>query len=173
MARTEVRSRQIKDQEVKRDDLNTTISGQSVITRLLPGTGVSFDSSTGADSGTGDVTISSGTPVSLTTSNGTPQVLATITPSGNSVTWFEIDLSARLDDTGTNKSYWAFIRGAVRRNNSGAAVVVGTALIFDDSENAAYVASIDVSGNDLRILVQGAASETVKWKGLVRYQEAI
>ena len=57
MARTEVKSKQIKDQEVKRDDLNTTESGQAVVAKLIEGTGISF-SSTGPDAGTGDVTIS-------------------------------------------------------------------------------------------------------------------
>ena len=49
--------RQIVDGSIIRDDLNITTSGQALIRRLLVGTGISFVSSTGADSGTGDVTI--------------------------------------------------------------------------------------------------------------------
>lgn len=60
MARTEVRSGQIKDGEVKRDDLNTTDSGQAVITKAIADHGISI-SETGADSGTGDVTFSAKT----------------------------------------------------------------------------------------------------------------
>ena len=52
-----VKSEQIRDGEVKRDDLNTTESGQSVIARLLTVFGITINSSTGADSGTGDVEI--------------------------------------------------------------------------------------------------------------------
>jgi hypothetical protein len=63
MARTEVRSGQIKDGDVRREDLDTTTSGQAVITKLIAGSGITIDSSTGIDSGTGDVTISSSLPV--------------------------------------------------------------------------------------------------------------
>jgi len=51
---------QVKDGTIKRIDLNTTETGQAVITRVLPGTGIIFESSTGADPGTGDVTIGTG-----------------------------------------------------------------------------------------------------------------
>lgn len=56
MARTEVTGVQIKDGQVKRSDLDTTTPGQAVITKLIAGTNISL-SSTGVDSGTGDVTI--------------------------------------------------------------------------------------------------------------------
>lgn len=57
MARTQVKGQQVEDGSIQRVDLDTTTPGQAVITRILPGTGVVV-SSTGADSGTGDVTIS-------------------------------------------------------------------------------------------------------------------
>lgn len=57
MARTRIRSKDILDGGVKREDINTTISGRAVITKLIGGHGLSL-SSTGADSGTGDVTVS-------------------------------------------------------------------------------------------------------------------
>ncbi len=177
MSRTEVTSGQIKDGEVKRSDLNIATSGSAVITRLLAGSGISIDSSTGADSGTGDVTISApggATVVSQTTTNATPTLLTSLTPAGSSVTWFKLFLAARLDDTGTNKSYWAEVVGAVRRNNNGTAVLVGQTLIFDDHENASgYAVTVSVSGNDLQIFVTGAASETVHWNGSLSYQSAV
>lgn len=43
---------------VQRADMNTATSGQAVITKVIGGTGISL-SSTGMDSGTGDVTVSS------------------------------------------------------------------------------------------------------------------
>jgi len=48
----------IKDGSIQRIDVDTTTPGQSIITKVIAGTGVSIDSSTGADVGTGDVTIS-------------------------------------------------------------------------------------------------------------------
>lgn len=56
MARTEVRSGQIADGNVTRDDLNVADSGKAVVRKIIQGSGVTI-SSTGADSGTGDVTI--------------------------------------------------------------------------------------------------------------------
>ena len=176
MARTNVRGSQIKDGDVGREDLNTDTAGRAVITKAIAGNGLS-SSSTGADSGTGDVTLSlpgaNRASATLQTTNATQQILATLTPSASGVLWFKVALSARLNDTGTNKSYWAFIEGAVRRNNSGSAVIVGTTSILDDAENNAYNATVGVSGNDLQILVTGAASETVNWKATIEYQEAI
>jgi hypothetical protein len=56
MARTEVRTQQIQDGGVTRDDLNTADSGKAVVRKIVQGSGVTI-SSTGVDSGTGDVTI--------------------------------------------------------------------------------------------------------------------
>src|SRR4030067_3637037 len=56
MTYTEVDRDQIKNQEVTRDDLNVSESTKAVITKVIAGTGISL-SETGADVGTGDVTI--------------------------------------------------------------------------------------------------------------------
>jgi len=56
MPRQEFTGYQIKDGTIYREDLNISITGKSVVRRILPGSGVSL-SSTGVDSGTGDVTI--------------------------------------------------------------------------------------------------------------------
>lgn len=57
MARTQVRTKQVLDQGITKDDLNTTTLGQAVITKVLGGIGVNIDW-TGVDEGTGVVTIS-------------------------------------------------------------------------------------------------------------------
>jgi len=56
MPRTEVRGGQVKDSGIQRDDLDAVTSGQAVIKKVVAGTNVSL-SSTGADAGTGDVTV--------------------------------------------------------------------------------------------------------------------
>jgi hypothetical protein len=56
MARTQVRTAQIGDTEVGRNDLNTATAGQAVIRKAVAGSRIGL-SSTGADTGTGDVTI--------------------------------------------------------------------------------------------------------------------
>ncbi len=59
MARTELRGGQVKDASIGRSDLITGTAGEAVIAKLVAGFGVTL-SGTGADSGTGDVTISAG-----------------------------------------------------------------------------------------------------------------
>ena len=53
---TEIKGTQIKDGTIKREDLNSTEPGHAVIKRIVAGSNIGI-SSTGADSGTGDVTI--------------------------------------------------------------------------------------------------------------------
>lgn len=74
MAVTNVRGRQLKDDDVLRQDLNTTVSGSAVIRKIIAGTNISL-SSTGVDAGTGDVTIS--TTGLQTALNGTGYVKMT------------------------------------------------------------------------------------------------
>lgn len=56
MPRTEINTDQIGDEQVQRQDLNVSQSSKAVIARIIAGTNISI-SSTGADTGTGDVTI--------------------------------------------------------------------------------------------------------------------
>lgn len=72
MATTNITSGQIRDGEVKRADLNTATSGSAVITKIIAGTGISL-SSTGADTGTGDVTVNSTSGLVWNTVSGTSQ----------------------------------------------------------------------------------------------------
>ena len=57
MARTQIRTNNIEDGGVKRDDLNVTTVGKSVIRKVIQGAGIAI-TATGADAGTGDATIS-------------------------------------------------------------------------------------------------------------------
>jgi hypothetical protein len=59
MARTQITGYQVLDQSINRDDVDITTAGKALITKILAGSGIIIDSSTGVDSGTGDVTISS------------------------------------------------------------------------------------------------------------------
>jgi hypothetical protein len=56
MAATQLNTNQVLDGTVNRDDLNITTVGKSVVRRLIAGTNITF-TQTGADTGTGDVTI--------------------------------------------------------------------------------------------------------------------
>lgn len=66
---TSLNSSQIRDGTVSRVDLNTTTIGQSVISKIVQGTYMSI-TSTGSDSGTGDVTLNVNVPLATTTVAG-------------------------------------------------------------------------------------------------------
>src|SRR5262245_49225690 len=66
MPPTTIRGAQVLDGSVQRTDLDSTTVGQAVVRKIVQGSGVTL-SSTGADSGTGDVTVSS--PVSTDSGN--------------------------------------------------------------------------------------------------------
>lgn len=109
MAITGVRGRQILDGSVGRADLNTTVTGDAVIRKLIQSTGLSI-SSTGVDAGTGDVTITLATsgvgaggtfgsstliPVITVDTFGRITAISTITATGGGgggggITWSEI-----------------------------------------------------------------------------------
>jgi len=60
MARTGIDGDQIRDGSVQRVDLCTDVAGKSVITKLIAGKGILL-TETGADPGTGDVTVAAAT----------------------------------------------------------------------------------------------------------------
>ena len=57
MPETQLRSEQFGPGEVKRSDINIDESSAALITKVIAGTGLQLSSSTGVDSGTGDVTL--------------------------------------------------------------------------------------------------------------------
>ena len=82
MSRTQISGFLIEDSSVGRPDINTTISGQALITKLLVGSGINI-SYTGVDLGTGDVTISLNTSGLVTSFNGR---VGTVLLTGTDVT---------------------------------------------------------------------------------------
>ena len=94
MPRTEIRNEQILDSEIQRADLDITTAGQALIRRVVAGTNLTI-SSTGVDTGTGDVTLnvtsdSLKANLASPTFTGTPTVptgtIATTQTAGNSTT---------------------------------------------------------------------------------------
>jgi len=59
MASTQITGRQIADGSIERSDINISAAGKALIRKLIvtPSTGITISSYTGADSGTGDVTL--------------------------------------------------------------------------------------------------------------------
>ena len=73
MARTQFTGTQLGDGSFSRDDIDSTTVGQSVIKKLIAGRGISIES-TGADIGTGDVTVTATQFVELSTKADTVYV---------------------------------------------------------------------------------------------------
>jgi hypothetical protein len=82
MARTQINGTLIGDGTVTRADINTTVAGQALITKLLVGSGLTA-TRTGVDVGTGDVTVSLNTSGLVTSFNSRQ---GAVTLSGTDVT---------------------------------------------------------------------------------------
>lgn len=99
MPRTEIKSHQIKDSEVKRADLNVSTAGSAVITKVIAGTNLTI-SSTGADAGTGDVTVNLNSNPDLTTLKvGGQTIIDSSRNLGNVIT---ASVLGNITQTGTN-----------------------------------------------------------------------
>jgi hypothetical protein len=99
MPKTVIRGAQVLDGSIQRADLDTSTVGQAVVAKLVQGSNVTL-SSTGADSGTGDVTISvpgagvgpTGKPAYTNTTGGftVPSAGSTIAVNVSDTSWMTI-----------------------------------------------------------------------------------
>lgn len=108
----------------------------------------------------------------IQTTNATQTAAFTLPLPDATVSWVEVRLTARYENTGINRSYVARIFGGGRRNGGGSAALIDTPEIADlIAENpSSYTVDLGVSGNNLTVLVTGAVGETVNWTGTIRYQ---
>jgi microcystin-dependent protein len=106
MPATVIRGGQIKDASVQRVDLDVTTVGQAVVTKLIQGSNVTL-TSTGADSGTGDVTIA--VPTGAAGANAfnitsgpfiVPPVGQTTTVTLNDASWVVVGQIVYIDQAG-------------------------------------------------------------------------
>lgn len=114
MAKTQVRTQQIEDGGITRDDLNTADSGKAVVRKIIQGTGITI-SSTGADSGTGDVTINAD-------ASGAPAIVlnaAEALSASDLVNIFNDSgtAKARLADAGNQRQADGFVLEGVAMND--------------------------------------------------------
>jgi hypothetical protein len=155
MPRTQLTSREIGS--VQRNDIDTSTTGQALITKILPGTGISL-SSTGVDAGTGDVTINA------TTYSGTNFILNQTTQQASAN--FNIDGSGTIGGVLTvNSSIYTLGSGMVRvEGNAGAGAPTGSAGIglelFSQTASASYVTSYNRTTSVYAPLVYYASLHT-------------
>ncbi len=102
MAKTEINTKQIGDGEVTRADLNVNESSKAVIARIIAGDNITI-SSTGADTGTGDVTINAptggATVIKTVTADYTILITDDIILANNTVV-IELDLPTAVGNSG-------------------------------------------------------------------------
>jgi hypothetical protein len=112
------------------------------------------------------------TNATVTTSDATETTLFSLTLADNTTYNLDVMVCARLSST-TAKGMYGRSRLMVYRNNGGAATVAvdfgGQLEELDSYGSSGYDYVVDVSGNDVRVRVTGAASETVKWAANVKY----
>ena len=99
MPATVIRGRQVLDGTIQRADLDTATAGQAVAAKLVQGAGISLNS-TGADSGTGDVTVSA--PVATATTAGLVP-----TPPNSTTTYLRGDATFATLATDIQPTIWS------------------------------------------------------------------
>ncbi len=132
MAQTQIKSSQLLDEGVRRADINVSASGHALITKVLVGTGLT-ESHTGADIGTGDVTLSLGNHSAALITSGNLDI-ARLPASGD---W---SLNGRISAVGFNA-----YKTSLAVNSS---LNVGDIFIYKDPTNKWYliVKSADGAG---------------------------
>jgi len=132
MTQTQIKSSQLLDEGVRRADINVSISGHALITKVLVGAGLT-EAHTGADTGTGDVTLSLGNHSAALLTSGNLDI-ARMPVSGD---W---SLNGRISALGFN-AYKTTL--AVN-----ASLTVGDIFIYKDPTNKWYliVKSADGAG---------------------------
>jgi len=112
------------------------------------------------------------TNATVTTTNATETTLFSLTLADNTTYNLDVMVCARLSST-TAKGMYGRSRLMVYRNNAGVATIAadfgGQLEELDTYGTSGYDYVVDVSGNDVRVRVTGAASETVKWAANVKY----
>lgn len=101
------------------------------------------------------------------TTDATVTTLFTYTIADNHLGWIEATIVGR-DEAGTHR---ALYRRAVRIHRQGAGAVIGTVQTpYTDESSAGWDATIDASGNDIRVRVTGAAGVNISWVCTVQHQ---
>jgi hypothetical protein len=156
-------------------------NGSAVGTRksinFIPGSNVTLTVTDDSGSDEVDVTIASsggggasgGTEYTVTTTNASGTVIATISLASSTATGFEAIIVGRRTDVGGEGGMWK-VEG-VCDNIAGTSALIGDFVktVFAKDDTDWYVdATVDDAADSLKIWVYGEASKTINWKALVR-----
>jgi hypothetical protein len=137
MPQTQIKSSQLLDGGVQREDINISVSGHALITKIIAGNGLT-ESHTGIDAGTGDVTLSlSNHSAALITSGNLD--IARMPVSGD---W---SLAGRISAAGFNA-----YKTTLAVNSS---LNLGDMFVYKDASNRIYlvVKSSDGAGKAIQL----------------------
>lgn len=158
MPRTQPTGKQIKDGSVQRDDLDASTVGQAVVRKLIEGAGITL-TATGADAGTGDVTVAASVPAGPpgpAGSAGLPYLFSSSTSSSNPGSGY-----LRFNNATLASVTAIYIHGTDVDFNSRSAQIAA----WDDSTSAlkGYLAVIDPAGALAVFAVTGALTDNGAW----------
>lgn len=151
MARTQLPTTLIADETIVRADLNVSTSGSAVIRKLVQGTGITI-SSTGADPGTGDVTVSINTSSVVTSFNSRTGAVTLSSADVTGALGFT-PISGESDTLATVTT-----RGAVTTNSItiGGLTVAGGDILLDNDRPIRWK---DSTGTSRRAMLITAAND--------------
>lgn len=96
------------------------------------------------------------------TNDATPTTIATFTVPAQSVVGIRVTITAIKDD-GSLANVWHFSAGVKRAGGGAVLIDSGSILITPLAEEPAWIASLQVSGNDLLARGEGDVATTINW----------
>jgi hypothetical protein len=97
------------------------------------------------------------------TGNATPIVIDSFAPPTSCVVQIEA-AAVGFDAAGPNGGSWAGMTATFRVDGAGVVTQLGSTVPGDATTEAAWAATIDTDGTDIRIVVTGIAATTIDWK---------
>lgn len=128
MARTAFTNEQIASGTIVRADMNTTTAASALITKVIAGTGITL-SSTGVDSGTGDVTVTA--QQELTQNSQSTAYTLVLSDNGKQIFHPAADTTARTWTIPANSSVAFPVGTMILITNQAAAGVLTVAITTD------------------------------------------
>lgn len=95
------------------------------------------------------------------TTNATPTTIYTFALPTSCAALFEVEVVAYTPADGTSAAYT--ITGGAKRFGGGGAALIGAPITIPFEDNAAMDAVLDVSGNNVIVVVTGIAATTIEW----------
>jgi len=108
-------------------------------------------------------------PTEAQTTTATPATLTTLTLVDETTYWIRAVVVGVKSDGSARAVYE--LRAAAYRTGAGSATLQGAVTsVFTQESDSSWDATMDVSGNDVRVRVTGAAATTIEWGVTLEYE---